>query len=76
MEPTIFWKKGQQAKLAKEANIHLSHLSVILSRIRGVSPKRAVLLEEASIKVLGEKIPKEEWVFNRTSNHPAFKNVG
>jgi hypothetical protein len=68
----LFWKKGQKSALAKAAGIPLAHLSNILHRDRGVSPKRARLLEEKSAEILGWAIPWTEWVCNDTTTHPAF----
>ena len=73
-KPTSFWRKGQRAKLAKLTGIDLPNLLHILAGRVGVSPARALLLEAASKEVLGTAIPKEAWIFNGTTDHPAFSN--
>ena len=70
-----YWKRGQRAEVARAAGISRFNLSDILHRRKGVSPARAIKLEEASEAILGEAIPRIAWVYNRTTKHPAFSKV-
>ena len=69
-----FWKRGENARLAKEAGISPGNLSEILHRSRGVSSKRAWALEAASRRVRGADggVPWSDWVNNEFTTHPAF----
>ena len=71
-----FWKEGQKQKLAKATGIPFPHLSEILHRRRGVSGKRAKMLELVSGKILGHPIPLLDWLFNKETTHPAFSKKG
>ncbi len=75
LHATSFWqKRGLRAALAKEVDLRPHHLSEILRRFRGVSVERAMALDNASVKVLGERrrIPWHAWVNNRRTDHRAF----
>jgi len=67
-----YWKHGQQARIAKLAEVSPSHLSDILHRGRGCSVVMGRKLEKASEEVLGVRIPWEIWANNDVTNHPAF----
>lgn len=69
----FIWKKGDRSALAAKAGIRLSNLSLILSGKRGVSVNMALKLEKASIAI-GKKVKFEHWIFNDSTQHPAFFN--
>ena len=66
------WKYGEKARIADLCEIAVTDVYQILSRKRGVGKQRAKELENASEQVLGYPIPFEAWLFNDTTNHPAF----
>jgi len=68
------WQRGEKAKLARALQVSLPYLIDVLARRKGVSPLTSELFEKLSKKVLGENfIPREAWVFNRSTTHWAFK---
>lgn len=71
-----FWKRGQMAKLAKEAGIEPRNLSSILHRRRPVGKELSVKLEAASRKVKTRRvITAFDWLFSKYIPHPAFFNA-
>ena len=74
---TTYWddKTGVRRLISEQAGITESHLSNVLHRKTGVSAKMAVRLAQISAG-LGHPIPREDWVFNKTTTHPAFFTEG
>lgn len=71
---TDFWPWGSKSKLARIVGILPQTLNNVLLRKRGVSPKMAKRLGEASKRLGPEKyIPWTVWLANKTTAHPAFK---
>jgi len=68
----LFWNVGEKKEIAFLSGITQSHFSEILHRKRGVGKERAITLERMSNIVLENPIPMQEWLFNKTSVHPAF----
>jgi hypothetical protein len=46
--------------------------SAIIHRSRGVSPRVALQLEEATMAITGRRVPAIEWITCTISRHPAF----
>jgi len=74
----MFWDSGEKGRLAEAAGIRPDRLSNILHRREGCSWRYAEMLESASRTVLGDdrSIPAADWVWNRTTEHPAFGEGG
>lgn len=72
-----FWKHGEKSRFAKMAGIAPQTLSDILSGKRGVSFKRAQHFEKIALQLLGENrsVPCMAWLSNKTTKHPAFRNI-
>lgn len=70
--PKMQWKRGQRAEIARRAGISKQHLTNILKRRKNARPSVAVRLEQASAEV-GQYIPRTEWAFATTSEHPLFR---
>lgn len=67
-----FWQPGERVKISDLSDITIQHISDILHRRRTVGKERAALLEIISGNVLDEPVPFEAWLFNKTTEHPAF----
>jgi hypothetical protein len=72
METTSFWKTGEKSQLARAAGLGVRKITDIIAGRLNVSPKRAQLLEAASVLVCGydRRIPAAAWL--RLEKHPAF----
>lgn len=74
MAKRIFWKRGQMAELARRADISPQQMSDILHRRRPVGKHLALKLSKSLYRMKKQRVPAIEWLFNRTSKHPAFFN--
>lgn len=72
MDHENFWKRGQRSELADLADIRRSHLSDILHRRKEAGKAQAIMLEKMSGIVLGYPIPFKDWLFSKSTKHPAF----
>lgn len=72
MSTTNFLKPGEQADLARKAGLAPQRIWEYLNG-KAMSPKRARLLETASVSALGydRRIPAAAWL--GLENHPAIK---
>ena len=72
MSTTAFLKPGEQADLARKAGLSPQRVWEYLNG-KAMSPKRARLLERASVSALGydRRIPATAWL--GLENHPAFR---
>lgn len=66
------WKHGQKTKIANYVKISNSYLGSILRRRRRAPAKLAVQLEKASEIILGEKIPRTDWIYSLETENPYF----
>jgi hypothetical protein len=67
-----FWKYREKTRLSEATGIPRQQLSDILHRRRGCSPARAKVLADATRIHLGKIISWQCWLFNRSTEHPAF----
>jgi len=72
MNTIKFWNAGEKSRLAKAAQLELRQVVDIVAGRLNVSPKRAQVLEAASLLVLGRDrmIPFSAWL--RVQSHPAL----
>ena len=68
-----FWKHGQKSVLADAANVSRTYLADVLSRKKNLSYQKAVSLEKASALVFKTPISWIDWVGNKVTDHPAFR---
>lgn len=70
---TQFWNTGEKSRLAAASHLKLRQVVDIIAGRLNVSPKRAQVLEAASLLVLGRdrRIPLAAWL--RLESHPALK---
>jgi plasmid maintenance system antidote protein VapI len=67
-----FWKQGQKAEVCRAVGMAPQRFSAIIHRSRGVSPRVALQLEEATMAITGRRVPAIEWITCTISRHPAF----
>jgi len=66
-----FWQHGLKQMVCEVAGLRKAYFCDVLNRRRKVSEERARLLE-SSCSSLGIDIPKDVWLSNMVTKHPAF----
>jgi transcriptional regulator with XRE-family HTH domain len=66
-----FWKRGQRSELARLSKNSRCTLSNILYRRIEISKDKALRLAKAS-EAMGLNISILDWLYNKTTKHPAF----
>ena len=66
-----YWEPGEKAELARIAGVPREVLSRVLHRKTGFSKIASFRYEEAA-RLMGLNIPYFDWLFSKTSTHPAF----
>ena len=69
-----YWSGRDLIMLATLCVMQKCHVKAIIDRKRGVSVKKAKVLEEMAA-VLGKDVPWTAWVDNQNTEHVAFKQL-